>query len=516
MHAVGGWESAEKPGRWALVATCVVAAGFCLSLYLRHNDFPAAYHPDEANKGRAVVFNEWRFRQPLLLISTTWLTARLTGSDGSVQEAVVVGRWVSAFFATGAVVLLVLAAHRAGGASAAVLVAVAVPACPRLLVAAHYMKEDTALLLGLSAFAAAAAWLWVAPGRRSLACLGAACGLAATGKFLGAVTVPVAAWVVWSALRRPNVDPALRTWRAAVLTPLLGALAVLAVVQLPTLQDPLRAMRDLAWELKHPVTSHHGVVYPRFHRSPFIPQLLQETPPVVLALGLAYALATIARWRATPLPRQVPVVLFVVLFAVVICSSVTFPRYLLPAQVWMHVMAGLAAAHLVTRAARTAVARAAVTAALAVAIGWNFPREARPLLAQFHTDSREVVRQWLAGNVPAGSGIAYERHAALPDEEAVAMGMFAPQLRLPARVERFRDLPDAGELETLRDAGIEFVVVSDHGYARYLDPTTTGRKSARPNSPSARTGTAGCSRRARCCSRPGRCRVRWCRKPARR
>ncbi len=147
MHAVGGWESAEKPGRWALVATCVVAAGFCLSLYLRHNDFPAAYHPDEANKGRAVVFNEWRFRQPLLLISTTWLTARLTGSDGSVQEAVVVGRWVSAFFATGAVVLLVLAAHRAGGASAAVLVAVAVPACPRLLVAAHYMKEDTALLL---------------------------------------------------------------------------------------------------------------------------------------------------------------------------------------------------------------------------------------------------------------------------------------------------------------------------------------------------------------------------------
>ena len=43
-------------------------------------------------------------------------------------------------------------------------------------------------------------------------------------------------------------------------------------------------------------------------------------------------------------------------------------------------------------------------------------------------------------------------------------------------MQRFRDLPDVGGLEALRDVGIEFVVVSDDGYARYMDADHRGAK----------------------------------------
>ena len=54
---------------------------------------------------------------------------------------------------------------------------------------AHYMKEDPALLFGLAlALFAAHVW-WRYPGRPALRFLAIACGLAASGKYLGSVAI---------------------------------------------------------------------------------------------------------------------------------------------------------------------------------------------------------------------------------------------------------------------------------------------------------------------------------------
>jgi hypothetical protein len=166
----------ERAERWFAAALAAGLFAGCLWLFTRANTFPHEYHPDEPGKGTQVVEGRRNYRHPQLLLETSTLLSHARGElaglprrpkvaalpDGRdrVQRAVETGRDVSAAFAAAAVALLALTAHRSAGLAAMLLCGVGLAGCGPLLVNAHFMKEDAALVFGLSAVALAGRIAW--------------------------------------------------------------------------------------------------------------------------------------------------------------------------------------------------------------------------------------------------------------------------------------------------------------------------------------------------------------------
>jgi hypothetical protein len=191
---------------------------------------------------------------------------------------------------------------------------------------------------------------------------------------------------------------------------------------------------------------------------------------VLGAAGLGWAL-----WRRTRL--DLIVAPYVIVYFVYIGTwKELADRYLLPIVPLLLLLAVRLAVELVQRArprARAAV-MAAVAVVLAVALALPLADSIAFDRALSGTDTREVAREWIQDNIPAGSLIAVENYTAplvLEDDldhyraaglEPVAYRLV--RLRLPAP-----KTPDTDrDLERLRREGVDYVLVSSRISDRVL------------------------------------------------
>jgi len=463
--------------RAAFVALAALWASALVLLYTRHNDFPTVYHPDEQFKGKAIVEGKFKFTQPLLLTSTAGAASWISAQRHTVQQAVVVGRWTSAVFAALAVALLAWAAGWQFGPWAGVAVAVALGSSHRLLIWAHYMKEDTALLLGLAAFLLAVAAYCAKPTRGRLTLLGCACGLSLAGKYVGILTFPLAWYAVRSVARGQGgpIDLGSTGQRPAAesrsLGPfVMGCAAVLLLVQIPALLHPIDFFDDLYKEIRHPITAHRGLAQPRLWNSPFWAMYVNEVPWFVAALGGAFAVISAVRWRRQSVFIRVMLMLAGAYWLGLLCASFAENRHVLPVAALSHAFAGLALASVIEKLPRVFGIRAAALLVGAALFVVPSVRPARACLDEFRRDTRMVLAEWIARNLRPEDAVAFESYAALPDDDAMALGAFAPVARLKQRLVSAQFLPDLGRIEEIRALGCEYVAVAETSWARYFSP----------------------------------------------
>jgi hypothetical protein len=237
---------------WAIA---IIVFAVCLFLYARNNAFPYYYHPDEAGKVEQILANERNFNHPLLLLTVTDLVSEFTGMDRSRQETAIVGRCVAACFGAIAVAALALLAMHYQGLRGGICVGVIGALSYRMLQYAHFMKEDTALVMGLALFFLALARFWDRRTTWNLILLAAASAVAASGKYVGFITVLIAVPAVLLAARPGGSDARKRAMKI-----FFRAFAVtFAIINYYMILNLGAFLGSLKWEIKHSITHHGGL-----------------------------------------------------------------------------------------------------------------------------------------------------------------------------------------------------------------------------------------------------------------
>lgn len=400
-----------RRGAWLRgpVLPCTFAFLLAFALYTRHNDFPLGYHGDEVTKVEHVREGTNRFFHPLLM-----LTAARLATTGEATDARIVrtGRTVSALFAAIGIAAMAGAACLRGGARAAWSVGIVSALSHSILLHAHYMKEDAALLGGLGLGAWALAWFVARPSRASAALLGGACAVAGSAKYIGLVWLLPAMFALRAAQRSNGgrLSGAAIAW-------FLGVFAGLAaLINYPALLAPRAFADGLRYESFHIAAGHAALRTARLSVSRLSP-LAHEIAPPVLVAALAWGIWTLAAWR-----RRKPFERFMVLFpvgyfALLSVATVTQVRYLLPVVLWAHYLAGRAIADWPRRIAPPRRAAVLTLALLGIVAAPQALRVA-DYLDQIAHDSRGKLCDWAAENLPPGAVILQDLHMGLPERLA--------------------------------------------------------------------------------------------------
>jgi hypothetical protein len=444
--------------RSLLLGWCIVLFLTGLFLYTRHNNFPAEFHADEPPKATQVIQLRPTYRQPLLLITATEFVSRLLNQRKSIQQVVLTGRVISAVFADGAIVLISLFAYVAFGDSllAAVAAGVGALSCPQLLLLAHYMKEDTALVFAGAAFLIAMWYNESEETRRSAALLGIATGLLGSAKYIGLLAIPIAYWL--NATSRQSRKRGARRSFTIALVASWCAINYLVVV------DPFRFFSNLGTEAAHPIAGHHGLGNPILVSSPVWRMLVGQANPIILVVALAYATFSVARWRqltrAAGLFALGPAVYLLLLSL----SRFLLDRHLLPVTLGAYTMTGCAVAQLSTLFKKPEM-RWLATTALSVMLVSTSIAPARVIYHELKDETRLQLRAWIRNNLPPSAVIAQDRPAHLNIADPEFLATYG---RLPQRILTPRDLfvTDFGSLAELRTQGVTHVVTCDEAYAR--------------------------------------------------
>ena len=450
--------------RPAAVVLLLCAASFAASLFLytRANTIPYYYHSDEPSKvDQVTAVRALNFKHPLLLMNGTRAVAWATGVGQDKQRAAMAGRWVSATFGALGVAGLVWLAWRQRGLLAAVCVAPIVGLSHGLFTFSHFMKEDTALVVGLVASLVAASEFCRRPSPGRAAWVGAGCALALSGKYIGAVVlVPLLPLVVW-VLRREGAAALGRGIGAFS----LGLALTVALVNVTVFFEWDRFLGGLSYETDHATTGGGKPFDSVFSRSYVFGLASQSTWPVrVLAPAyVLYVLATFRKRRADELLVALFPVAYLLLLQV---SPIKAIRYLLPVVVLAHFCAGMALAVGLERLAPARGRALAAVLALAVVLVPQV-RSIREHLAEFRNDSRLVLYEWVRREVPEDARILQDRYAGLPTErwgystETNAV--------LPHRIYTRHFVGELGDTAQMRADGIDYVAVCGRAFSRFFE-----------------------------------------------
>lgn len=495
--------------RWRLLGWSTLLFAVSLALFVRHHHFPYYYHPDEPGKVEQVMDGKWNFHHPMLLLGATRAVVDLAGIEKREQPVVEAGRWVSAVFMAVAVVALSLLAYAWRGWEAAIAAGGALALHHQLYELAHYMKEDSALLAGMSlAFLMLLAILY-RPTVFRAALLGVACGLAISGKYLGVVAVGMAIAVLWKCCvrredfangtssstsngivyhafdrRRPEDDgPRFTIHRPALFAAFFFALlAALLAVNWPMLTDAGTFRESLGREVDLVAKGQGGLTRSVPHAQ-YWNVFIDNT---TAAIWLLLAVFLHARWKQRRDLGLVEILLIAFPFAFAIALSFSpksNDRYFLPATAMFVVLAGLGTLDFGRLFPRGARRRWATLGAVAVLVLAQLPSWLEYEEAFQHDDNAALI-DWMKKELPHDAVVARDARIQLPDPQrkkhAARVGI-VPQkvINRDASGETVRFAADIGSIDELLKRGVTHVAISESDYGRFflkgLKPQESGK-----------------------------------------
>ena len=193
----------------------------------RQNHFPFYYHPDEVKKVDQILTGERNFNHPLLMLNAVDAAWHIAGKPADRQAIVEIGRTCSALFTVIGTLAFMLAAWQWRGPVAGIATGALLTCHQQVFELAHYFKEDPSLYAGTGLFALAALLYGRAPNWPRLIALALTLTWAASAKYLGAILVIPACFLVWS-------NPIANHKRNAQMAALLGiVLGCFMLVNLP-------------------------------------------------------------------------------------------------------------------------------------------------------------------------------------------------------------------------------------------------------------------------------------------
>jgi hypothetical protein len=445
-------------------------------LFTTHHGFPFFYHPDEVSKIDQILKHERNWKHPQLLLTASEIGVLLARPGESKQAVVEVGRTASALFGAAAVAALTWLGFyqrgMLGGLAGGTVSLLAVP----LLIAAHYMKEDAALIMGLAVFLVAAWRYRHWPSAGTQIALGMACALAVAGKYPGGLTLVMVAPLLWGRPVRETAEP-----RMARVGRFLVAFAITSLILNYTVfQYWDTVFKGVGYELKHLVTDHHGLktegtlqLYGRV--------LLREITPLMrglLIVHLLYMAGTFRRrtaveWIVTTLPFG---------YGLLLCGfPIANERYFMPVVVMLSYLAGLGVVDLAEllvpcRMPGGAWLRGAVILAGLAGVAVSVWPRYEACLNEFASDPRRELAVWVAANLPRDAVIAQDTAVYVQGADGLRGGDVWPS---PRRVKQSRWVADLGTVDELRRQGVTHVAVAGSFYARFFDagvaPSARGR-----------------------------------------
>lgn len=429
----------------------LVFAVLALGLFTRHHDFPSFYHPDEPSKARQLIEGEYNFNHPLLLLQTTKIVLAIQQVPMTQQAVTEAGRIASAILAAVAVGCVVLIAVAVGGTWAGLVAGALALTNHQLYELAHYMKEDPALACGIAVFFLAAIRAWQSRKLGYFILLGVGAALAISGKYIGALVLPVAALVLWRS----------GGWRGTVAF-LAAFLVVALVINFPMLSSFSSLTGNVSREMDYAVHGHKGLgrsvphgVYGAVFR--------ESTNPLIWILVGLYYLSFILRWKRVA-PWERTLAIFPVVYVLILSfSPKTHHRYFLPDTILICVLAGLAVfsvtlgSSLWTRVLRVVLPLAAITWSVVQVVAKD---------ASFQNDSRRALVTFVQENIPADAVIVQDKRVNLPsrENERHADSPYFLQQTLLGKL----FAADVGTIEELRARGIRYVAVSEGDYGRFF------------------------------------------------
>jgi len=448
---------------WATVAV-VLMCGMASSFFTRGNGFPYFYHPDEPGKVEQVITGEWNFHHPLLMVGTAELAKKVLGLPDDEQRIVIMGRWVSALFATGGVLAFALlgwAVRGPRGCVAGLLLATQ----HQVFELAHYFKEDTSLLFAMGVGFLALHYYWRRGSSGAAALAGAACGLCVSAKYLGAIMLAPAVFIFIASQRRRGARVGHWVLLAA------GFLAVAAAINWPMFSRMEIFRHSVGREMtlvEHPDNGLTGQV--AFFE--YLKMFLLNTNPALWVLLIA---EIAAHWRARRERDAFDWLMLVFPFAMMLvlsCSTKTNDRYFLPVTAGFYYLGALGAldvAGLFPSCARRAgwVMAGAVAAVCVwnVAVTWDY-------VAAFSQDDRALLLQAIRREAPPGAVIAAEDSAYLPEPGRPERLKVQPLL--PQKVVRTKYAVDLGATPAiLASEGIDYLVISDSDWGIFFRKAAT-------------------------------------------
>ncbi len=458
---------------WSLALFAV-----CWRLDIRHDRFPYYYHPDEPGKVNQVITGDWNYHHPMLLLMASKAAAALLRTPNNEQAMVETGRRVSAGFMAMAVVAFSLSAYLWRGWIPALATGMALGLHHQLYELVHYMKEDSALLMGAGFTVLAALAFAQAPSRWRALLLGTACGLAISGKYVGVTVLLIALPTIW----RGAPEAKGWIWGAFI----LGITGAVAAINLPMLVHLASFRHSLEREVSL-VVGGQGDVTRRVPHPLYWNVFLANSTPAVWVLLLLF-LSGCRRTRARLDIAQRMVIVFPFALALGLSfSPKENDRYFLPASAFFTMLACLGimdAPRLLLGCCRAfglqanerplapAWRRAGIGAAIAaVAVfqltGWSSGKPGWLAYdAAFQHDDVADFIEWMRTRLPATAKVAADARVQLPDASLRKNAGRAPAV--PQAVVVSRLAADLGSLQQLRAQGFTHVAVSESSYGRFF------------------------------------------------
>ncbi|HEX8296972.1 MAG TPA: phospholipid carrier-dependent glycosyltransferase [Chthoniobacteraceae bacterium] len=467
---------------WRLLGWSLLLLGLCLAVFSRHNEFPYHYHPDEPGKVEQIIEGKWNFHHPMLLLAATKAVVETADVPRMEQPVVIAGRWVSATFMSVAVVALSLLAYAWRGWPAAFASGATLALHHQLYELAHYLKEDSALLAGIALSFLMLLACWWRPSPARVALLGVACGLALSGKYLGAVTIGLALPVLWRIAPEEARRSRVAIYFAALLLTLL-------LVNFPILQQLALFQESFGREMDSVVKGQRGLTRSVPHAQ-YWNVFIDNTTPAIWALLAVFLHARWRERRELALPEWL-VIAFPFAYALALSfSPKSNDRYFLPATAAFTLFAALATMDFGQFFRRGRNRRLAIFGSAAVLVLGQIPSWFRYEVAFQKDDTAELIA-WLNELVPADAVIAKDNRVQLPDPKkkkhaerlgVVPQKVIAERFAADVSIEllKERGVRGLGTIEELRSLGVTHVAVSESDYGRFflkgLRPQKDGRE----------------------------------------
>ena len=451
-----------------LLTFCASLFASCLFVFTQHNTFPYYCHHDEPLKVKQLFTRDFNFNHPQLLLLTTDLVRRGRGQRDSYQQVVMSGRWVSATFAAASVVLLALLGWRAFGLLGAWCVGLSVAVCPILGLTAHFLKEDTALLLGLSASLLTLALWYERPTSRRLIWLGLACGLAVSAKYPGALFVLFAIALVLVNRTRAQEMSWLR--RLALL--LLPAILVFVAINHPLFGHLGSFIRGLIKGAVMITQGRYPADLPNFLVIEHIGRLSWQ----VLLLAGVGVLTLIAGFRRTCMAGWALLGTGLLFTGMLLLSPLGVPdRYVLVPAVSLHALAGLGIVMLVEIVGRNHGIRIRRTARLAggvatVGLVWvGIPVYRSMAIDAFdQADAREELIGWVNATLGHDAVLGASHRTRLPGVDGREPADPAIRFeRYPFTIKNVEEITP-NDLDEMRRHGITHIILRELEWSQYL------------------------------------------------